>query len=144
MLSIWKFILISLLVTASSVVLANPLPIKDPDAFASEIIGLMAKNRGKDAANAIATTVGRPDSVDPLTKALGIFEGKKFDYTKKVIDKEYSGALRQIIYLTYVDGFTFVYFRFNFKMTSRGWILSNFFYKDEAQDLFPKDLVAPS
>jgi len=55
-----------------------------------------------------------------------------------VIDKDYNGGLRQIVYYSYHEGLGFVYFRFNFKMTSTGWILTNFSLKDETDELFPK------
>jgi hypothetical protein len=51
------------------------------------------------------------------------------------------GALRQIVYYSYLEGLGFVYFRFNFKMTSTGWILANFSFKDETNELFPKDFT---
>ena len=68
-------------------------------------------------------------------------DGKKFDFGKKVYDKDYNGALRQIVYYTYVENFGFVYFRFSFKMTSRGWYLTNFLFKESSDELFPKDLI---
>ena len=72
---------------------------------------------------------------------LQTFEGKKFDFTKKAIDKDYNGALRQIVYYSYVEGLGFIYFRFNFKMTSTGSILAHFSFKDETNELFPKDFT---
>jgi hypothetical protein len=41
-----------------------------------------------------------------------------------------------------VEDIGFVYFRFNFKMTGTGWVLANFNFKSETEELFPKDFVA--
>jgi hypothetical protein len=70
-----------------------------------------------------------------------LLESKKIDFAKKVIDKEFSNALRQIVYYAYVENIGFVYFRVNFKMTSTGWILASFNFKSETNEIFPKDFV---
>ena len=74
-------------------------------------------------------------------KFLKILEDKNFDFTKKVIDKDYSNALRQIVFYSYIKNLGFAYFRFNFKMTSTGWVLSNFTFKDETNKLFPREFM---
>jgi hypothetical protein len=71
--------------------------------------------------------------------ALRVFDGKNFDFSKKVIDNEVGGALRQIIHYSYVEQVGFIYFRFNFKMTSKGWVLANFNFKSETNELLRKD-----
>jgi len=120
---------------------AEPVPIGNPDKFSEEIVEIISQKRPRDAADLIANTVGKPDASDSLQKFLQIFEDKNFDFTKKVIDKDYNGAVRQIVYYSYLKGFGFVYFRFNFKMTSTGWILAHFSFKDETNELFPKDFT---
>lgn len=141
--NLWKIPVTIFFLLLAPVAVANPPIVDDPDAFAARIIQLMASNKSVDAAKSIAVQVGKPELADNIGKALSILHDKKFDYTKKVIDKEYNGALRQIIYYAFIDGLNFVYFRFNYKMSSRGWVLANFFFKDEAQELFPKDIVSP-
>ena len=101
----------------------------------------ISKNRAHDVAGKIANTIGKPDASDSLLKLLQVFESRKVDFMKKAIDKDYNGALRQIVYYSYLEGIGFVYFRFNFKMTSTGWILANFSFKDETNELFPKDFT---
>jgi hypothetical protein len=130
--------IIALAVPASS---AEPVRIGDPDKFSAEIVETISKKRPRDAAGMIANTIGKPDSSDPLLRLLQVFEGRSFDFTRKVIDKDYNGALRQIVYYSDLEGLGFVYFRFNFKMTSTGWILANFSFKDETNELFPKDFT---
>ena len=74
-------------------------------------------------------------------KFLKILEDKNFDFTKKVIDKDYNNALRQIVFYSHIKNLGFMYFRFNFKMTSTGWVLANFTLKDETNELFPRDFM---
>jgi len=120
---------------------AEPVTIENPDKFSEEIVQTIAQKRPRDAADTIANTIGKPDASEALLKFLQIFEGKNFDFTKKVIDKDCNGAVRQIVYYSYLKELGFVYFRFNFKMTSTGWILAHFSFKDETNELFPKDFT---
>ena len=130
--------ILALAVPASS---AEPVRIGDPDKFSEEIVQTISQKSPRDAADMIANTIGKPDASDSLLKFLQIFEGKNFDFTKKAIDKDYNGAVRQIVYYSYLKGLGFVYFRFNFKMTSTGWILAHFSFEDETNELFPKDFT---
>jgi hypothetical protein len=65
--------------------------------------------------------------------------GKQFDVMEQVIDQSYSSVMRQIVYYTYVRDAGFLHFRFNFKRTGTGLVLANFAFKDETNELFPKD-----
>jgi hypothetical protein len=120
---------------------AEPARIGDPDKFSAETMQTISQKRPRDAADMIANTVGKPELSESLMRFLQTFEGRNFDFTKKAIDKDYNGALRQIVYYSYVEGLGFIYFRFNFKMTSTGWILAHFSFKDETNELFPKDFT---
>jgi len=120
---------------------AEPSRIDDPDRFSSQIFKLISQIKSHDAATQLAKAIGSPEQSAELEKSLKEFEGKKFDFGKKVYDKDYQGALRQIVYYAYFENFGFLYFRFTFKMTSKGWYLANFFFKESSQELFPKDLI---
>ena len=120
---------------------AAPVRIQDPARFCDDFFGTTTQLKSEDIAKRISTTVGKPESAEILEKALKILDDRKIDYAKKVLDKDFDGALRQIVYYTYVEELGFLYFRFNFKMTSTGWILANFNFKSETNDLFPKDFV---
>jgi len=119
---------------------AEPVRVENPDKVSEEIVQTISQKRPRDAADLIAK-IGKPDASDALMRFLQTFEGKKFDFTKKAIDKDYNGAVRQIVYYSYVEGLGFIYFRFNFKMTSTGWILAHFSFRDETNELFPKDFT---
>jgi hypothetical protein len=124
-----------------SAAFAGPLPIDDPDRFSNEAFTLVSQNKFHDAAHKLAETVGQPDTAKRLEHGLKHFAGRKFDFGRKVYDKDYGGALRQIIYVAYFEKTGFIYFRFTYKMTSRGWYLTNFLFKDGGQELFPKGFV---
>jgi hypothetical protein len=115
--------------------------ISDLDKFCEETLQTISTKARQEAADSITNSMGKPESSGTLANAFQVFEGKNFDFTKKVVDKDYNGALHQIVYYSYVENLGFVYFRFNFKMSSRGWLLANFAFKDETNELFPKDFI---
>lgn len=131
-------VMLALAVPASA---AEPRRIPDLDKFCEEIAQTIFKHTRREAAELLANSMGKPEISGTLTNALQVFEGKNFDFTKKVFDKDYNGALHQIVYYAYVENLGFAYFRFNFKMTSSGWVLANFAFKDETNELFPKDFI---
>ncbi|SFL90904.1 hypothetical protein SAMN03159423_4346 [Bradyrhizobium sp. NFR13] len=135
-----SFLAIFLCLTGSAA-FAAALPVDDPDRFANETFTLITQNKFHDAAHKLSETVGQPDTAKKLERGLKAFEGRKFDFGKKVYDKDYGGALRQIIHYAYFEKTGFIYFRFTYKMTSRGWYLTNFLFKDAGQDLFPKRFI---
>jgi hypothetical protein len=115
--------------------------ISDLDKFCEETMQMISNKARREAADLITNSMGKPEASGTVANALQIFEGKNFDFIKKVVDKDYNGVLHQIVYYSYVENLGFAYFRFNFKMTSGGWILANFAFKDETNELFPKDFV---
>ena len=122
---------------------ATPLRIADPAKYCEELIArsLAKEFNVAELARTVATTVGRPEGAAELEKPLSALAGKKIDFKKKVLDREIEGALRQILYYVYIDNVEPLYVRFNFKMTSTGWILANFNFKTEMHELFPKDFI---
>ena len=114
-------------------------PIDNPEKFTADLVQTIANGAPDDAARTISEAIGQPAVLSKLQNAFQAFNGKKFDFSKKVIDNEIGGALRQIIHYSYVEQLGFIYFRFNFKMTSKGWVLANFSFKGETDELLPKD-----
>jgi hypothetical protein len=130
----------ALLLAWHAAVLAQDFrPIDNPEKFAADVVRTIANGALNDAAKTMAEAIGQPALVTTVQSALQIFDGKKFDFSKKVIDNEIAGALREIIHYSYVDKLGFIYFRFNFKMTSKGWVLADFRFKSESKELLPKD-----
>ena len=120
---------------------ADAQRVSEPDKYAAEVMDLLSKNDLVSVSKMISDTVGKPSYAENLQNALAAFTGKKIDYSDKIIDNTFGKSLRQIIYYCFVENIGFVYFRFNFKMSSGGWILANFIFKTETNELFPKDFV---
>jgi hypothetical protein len=134
-------VLLLALSLATSVAIAAPQPINDPDKYAAEVMQLLVKGDMAALAKTVTDSIGKPDSADGLKNALGILGGKPVDYSEKVIDNTFGKGLRQIVYYCFIDGVGFIYYRSNYKMTSKGWILANFNFKTETNELFPKDFI---
>jgi hypothetical protein len=133
-------LLLALSLTAS-VAIAATQPIADPDKYAAEIMRLLDKGDMAALAKTVTDSIGKPESADTLKNALSMLGGKPIDYSDKVIDNTFGKGLRQIVYYSFIDNVGFIYYRFNFKMSSKGWILANFNFKTETNELFPKDFV---
>jgi hypothetical protein len=114
-------------------------PIDNPEKFSADLVQTIANGTPNDAAETISEAIGQPAVLSKIQNSFQVFNGKKFDFSKKVIDNAIGGALRQIIHYSYVEQLGFIYFRFNFKMTSKGWVLANFTFKSETNELLPKD-----
>jgi hypothetical protein len=125
----------------TSPAIAEPKYVDDPDKYAAEVMRLLVKGDIPTLAKTVTDSIGKPDSADQLKNALGMLGGKTIDYNDKVIDNTFGKGLRQIVYYSFIDGVGFIYYRFNFKMSSKGWILANFNFKTETNELFPKDFV---
>jgi len=60
---------------------------------------------------------------------------------EKVVDVKFGTALREVIYVALYHRTDYIYFRFTIKKNVGGWLISNFAFKSEASDLFPKDFA---
>lgn len=138
--NIFKFVAVLICISVPALA-AGFIPIEDPDAFSSDILTKLSTKRLAEAATLLVDHMAQPNAAEPLSNALRIFDGKSFNFSSKVIDKEYNNALRQIIYYSYVKDLGFFYFRLNFKASSAGWILTSFTFKAETNELFPKDFT---
>lgn len=121
--------------------------IVNPDEFSEELISLIAKKQLREFAQRLAAATGKPpESATQIESALKIFEQGNLDYRKKVVDNLIAGALRQIIHYAYIPGVGdgFVYFRFNFKMSSKGWLTRNFIFATQLKICFPAATPSPT
>jgi hypothetical protein len=122
---------------------ADPQYIADPDKYAADVTQLLGEKNVASASKMIADTIGKASYADNLQNAPNALSTKNIDYSDKVVDYSFGKGLRQIVYYCFVDNVGFIYFRFNYKMSSHGWILANFIFKTETNELFPKDFVEP-
>jgi hypothetical protein len=114
----------------------------DPESFGQNVLALINTGKSGEASELVARTLGaNSESATALEKELHSFSGRSAGFSAKVLDKEFNGALRQIVYYSYYKVGVFAYFRFNFKNTGSGWLLANFNYRTEIQELFPDDFA---
>lgn len=132
------FTLLILCLLTASTFAAEAIP--DPEKFSTQIIDDLARGRISDVAKKITDVAGQPEQKAAFENSLKALAGKEIDYRKKVIDKDYAGALRQIVHYAYVPDIGFLYFRFNYKRTSAGWVLAHFNFMSEGNELFPPTL----
>ena len=71
-----------------------PIRFQDPEKFAIGLFGTPPRINATQMAKTIAATVGKPSVAGALEKPLSIFDGKKIEVFKKVVDNDYGGALR--------------------------------------------------
>jgi hypothetical protein len=140
---LFRAVLIVLIASAGSAFADPAMRIQDPGKFCDDLFANISPFRSGDLAKKVAAAIGKPEATETMTNALKLLDDKKIDFSKKVIDRDINNALRQIVYYAYVENIGFVYFRVNFKMSSTGWILANFNFKSETNELFPKDFVEP-
>ena len=69
-------------------------PIDNPEKFAEDLVQTIANGAPNDAAATISDAIGQPAALSKIQNAFQAFNGKKFDFSKKVIDNEIAGALR--------------------------------------------------
>jgi hypothetical protein len=122
---------------------AEPQYIDDPDKYAAEAMRQISNNEVASVSKMISDTIGKPSYAENLQNALNALASRKIGYTDKVVDHSFGKSLRQIVYYCFVENIGFIYFRFNYKMSEHGWILANFIFKTETNELFPKDFVDP-
>jgi hypothetical protein len=126
------------LATAAS---AAPKAIEDPAKYSDDVMQMITSARFQEFSKSLSDTIGQPNSAESLQSALRVFDGKRIDYSDKALDNKFGNGLRQIVYYLYVENFGFVYFRFNWKRTSQGWVLAHLDFKTETNEMFPKDFT---
>ena len=85
-------VFVLLLAWHGSVLAQTFKPIDNPEKFAAGVVETIANGASNDAARSIIEAVGQPASLSSLQSALHAFDGKKFNFSKKVIDNEISGS----------------------------------------------------
>ena len=122
---------------------AEPHRISDPDKVCEEILHDMSNRALHEAVDLIANSLGRPQAATNLAQALQVLEGKNFDFIRKVVDKDYNGGLRQIVYHAYVEsmGFIIVTFGSILRCLAAAGFWRTYAWKDESSELLPTDFV---
>jgi len=96
--SILRIVFAVILALALPASAAEPRRVSDPDKLCQDVMQDISNKARPEAVDLIVNSIGKLDFSTTLANALQIFEGKNFDFTKKVVDKDYNGGLRQIVY----------------------------------------------
>ena len=65
----------------------DPLRIEDPEKFIVDVLGSPPRIIATEAAKTISVAIGKPGAAETLQSPLKIFEGKKIETLKKVIEE---------------------------------------------------------
>jgi hypothetical protein len=120
----------------------SPEKFADTKEVADELSAYLAGGRTKQLSVRLAKLIGSPEQQINLENAFKLFEGKRADFSDVVFDKIYGTSLRKLVYLYPYSDLTFLYVRYTFKRMGDGWILSNYDFKTETQNLSPPDYLS--
>lgn len=139
----FRALLIAAVICTSSLAQANGpprgQPVSDPLGAARQLSGTLEAEGAKAFTEGLASALGNPEA-RALGEKFAVIEKKKADVSSIVFDKTYGDAIRVIV--QYQNGLSaehpFVYFKFVYKRTGSGWVLTNFDFDDEAFQAFPQ------
>jgi hypothetical protein len=119
------------------------VPIADPAQFSTTFIKQLETSGAEAVSEIIGRAVGNPAGKAALTPHLIPFEKKSSKMYGIASDVDFNGFVRVIIVYTYglIDQSPYLYFRFTFKNSPEGWLLTNFNFKTEPQEAFPAEFL---
>ena len=123
---------------------ADPVTVADPDKWIDAALQDISQGKTDDFARNFLKLIDKPNLFDSFSgslKVLGTIGPPAF--VEKVHDSKYGTALREVIYVALYRQTDYMYFRFTIKKNRGGWMISNFEFKSEPADLFPKGFVTP-
>jgi len=139
-----KMVFIAVLTFAPLAARADVAIVQDPDKWIESALQDIAQGKTDDFARNFLKLIDKSNLFDSFSgnlKVLGRIGAPAF--MEKVQDVKYGTALREVIYLALYRQTDYMYFKFAMKKNRGGWMISNFEFKSEPADLFPKDFVTP-
>lgn len=111
----------------------------DPAGYSNQLLEVLEKDGAKALADTLAEALDNKDAATALQSILNPMEKRKAKFRAIALDRDYGGAVRQIIVYQYMltEQYPFIYFRFVYKMTDAGWRMSNFSVDTENSQPFP-------
>lgn len=112
--------------------------VSDPVANVNRLSGVLETAGASAFGQEIAKAIGNPEA-KTLEQHLAFLEKKKSTFSAIAHDRDYGGAVRQIVQYHYglSDNHPFIYFRYVYKQTGEGWRMTNFSFESEGQLPFP-------
>ena len=111
----------------------------NPVNHANQLLDTLEKDGAKALTEALGEGLQNKDAAAGLLPILSPIEKRKAKFRGIAIDRNYGGAVRQIVVYNYMltEQHPFIYFRFVYKMTDTGWRMSNFSVDTENSQAFP-------
>ena len=123
---------------ADIVVLANP------DPWIEQALKDISQGKTDEFARNYVKLIDKADMLDYLADNLRVLSRMGApEFMEKVSDQKHGTALREVVYLALYSRANYIYFKFVMKKNRSGWLITNFAFKDEASQLFPKGFVGP-
>jgi hypothetical protein len=123
---------------------ADVVTVQDPDKWIEAAMKDIADGKTDDFARNFLKLIDKPNIFDSFSANLKILNQIAPPvFFEKVQDTKYGTALREVIYLALYRQTDYMYFKFTMKNNKAGWLISNFEFKSEPAELFPKGFVAP-
>ena len=141
---IHTIVLAAVLALSSAAARADVTIVQDPDKWIEAAIKDIAAGKTDDFAHNFLKLIDKQNVFDAFSEKLRVLSriGPPA-FMEKVQDVKYGTALREVVYVALYRQTDYMYFKFTLKKNNGGWLISNFQFKSEPADLFPKDFVAP-
>ena len=112
--------------------------VADPILAVNRLAHVLETDGASAFGEAIAKAINNAEAKS-LAQHMSSLERKKPAFSAIAYDRDYGGAVRQIVQYHYglSDAHPFIYFRYVYKQTGDGWRMTNFSFESEAQMPFP-------
>ena len=141
---ILKLAFIALLALGPVAARADVTVLPDPDKWIETALQDISQGKTDDFARNYLKLIDKSGIFDSFSGNLRVLSriGPPV-FMEKVQDTKYGTALREVTYVALYRQTDYMYFKFTIKKNKGGWLISNFEFKSEAADLFPKGFVTP-
>src|SRR5262245_41168897 len=103
---------------------AAQVPVSNPKEHALLLVDQLGKDGLQSFVESLTTAIGNKQAAAALLANLAPLDKQIAKFSAVALDRDYGGAIRQIIIYQYYVSQTlppFIYFRFIYKMTDSGW-----------------------
>ena len=114
--------------------------VPDPGKWIEQGLKDIAQGKTDEFARSYLALIDKSNNFDQFAEKLRVLQ--QFGapvFMEKVVDEKYGGALREIIYVALYRQAEYMYFRFIMKKNTDGWLITDFSFRPEVSELFPKD-----
>lgn len=123
---------------------ADIVVVADPDKWIEQALKDLTQGRTDEFARNFLALIDKPGNFDSFAgnlRPLGRLGSPLF--LEKISDVSVGTVMREVNYLALFGRTNYTYFKFTMKKNRGGWLISNFEFKVEPADLYPKDFATP-